>query len=484
MDVLERILETTPPERVIYTTYTNAGANEAIQRAMDRFGFDEEQFPYFRTLHSLCYRNMPRASMMGFQDYRTFGKLLGYVMSGAGAMSLKDGTVIRSAQSKGDSLLTLENLRRSRMCSYKEICESQLIFPENPRTLEHFSKSYAKFKTEIGKIDFADQIERFLISDEPLDIDYLFVDEAQDLSKMQWKVIDILARSAKEVFIAGDDKQSIYEFSGGDPESLIQREGERIVLDTCYRLPETILSFAERIAERISSKTPYQVKAKEGNGSVKHIRGLHEVDLSEGSWLLLARNRALLDYYEREVIGQGYLFKSDSNDRIPKDLLPAIATWRKLIQGEWVTGEQVKPLYDKYLPTGSCVKRGFKKVIAACSDQDMFSYEDLKNEYGLRTNATWDSIFPIGKNLKAQILAAEKRRGLDDIDRIEITTIHSTKGREADNVVVLPDMTWTTWQGFQLNPDAEHRTFYVAATRAKQNLFIHEPLTANFYALT
>ena len=58
---------------------------------------------------------------------------------------------------------------------------------------------------------------------------------------------------------------------------------------------------------------------------------------------------------------------------------------------------------------------------------------------------------------------------------IEINTIHATKGREADNVVVLPDMSGITYKGMLKDPDNEHRVFYVAATRARNELHIVQP---------
>ena len=94
----------------------------------------------------------------------------------------------------------------------------------------------------------------------------MFIDEAQDLSPLQWKVVDLISKEVKQVYIAGDDKQSIYKFSGGDPKSLINREGNSIVLDTSYRLPQPILEYAERITERITEKQPYNVSSKNNNG--------------------------------------------------------------------------------------------------------------------------------------------------------------------------------------------------------------------------
>jgi len=67
--------------------------------------------------------------------------------------------------------------------------------------------------------------------------------------------------------------------------------------------------------------------------------------------------------------------------------------------------------------------------------------------------------------------------------RIRIATIHSVKGKEADNVLLLPDMTSLTHNSYNKDADSEHRVFYVGATRARKHLYLHKPLTDMFYPL-
>ena len=57
------------------------------------------------------------------------------------------------------------------------------------------------------------------------------------------------------------------------------------------------------------------------------------------------------------------------------------------------------------------------------------------------------------------------------------------KGGESDNVVVIADISYRTWRKFNVQPDDEHRVFYVAVTRAKKNLFLLQPETKYSYEL-
>jgi superfamily I DNA/RNA helicase len=63
--------------------------------------------------------------------------------------------------------------------------------------------------------------------------------------------------------------------------------------------------------------------------------------------------------------------------------------------------------------------------------------------------------------------------------RITVSTIHGSKGGEAENVVLYTNLSPAADAHYQTNPDDLHRTFYVAVTRTKENLFIIEPENMN-----
>ena len=65
--------------------------------------------------------------------------------------------------------------------------------------------------------------------------------------------------------------------------------------------------------------------------------------------------------------------------------------------------------------------------------------------------------------------------------RINISTIHQSKGGEADNVVLLTDMGRLSWES--LGKDEENRVWYVALTRAKQNLYLVRPRGLKFFSI-
>jgi superfamily I DNA/RNA helicase len=486
---LEEILLHTPAERVCYTTFTKTGALEIRQRVVDKnltINTGKVDLKYFQTLHALCYQNTVPAVIMRQSDYYEFGRTINMAIYGHQAVN-NDGTKNTKA-TKGDILLTLDNICRTTLTTPRETCANPFFqkIGVSHIELEFFSASYKAYKEANSKIDFTDQLERFLNQKTHLNIDYLLVDEAQDLSPLQWSVVEFLSAPCKEVVLAGDDKQSIFEFAGASPGHLINQWGTRIILDTTYRNPEPILKESLVIADRIKQKTPFTVTAKNREGTVQRMTSLHDLDLANGSWFFLVRNRAFFPYFEDQLLKKNVLFKSASGESSLKaDMIASVLAWKELMKGNSITGKQAKVLYADYLPSNKYqrVKHGFKKVMESVHDEDIFTYERLVSDYGLQCNLPWSEALIITESAKLYLKALDDKGLLGTECKIEINTIHGVKGREADNVVILPDMTQQTLEILHKYPDSEHRVFYVAVTRARHNLFYHAPITSNYYML-
>jgi superfamily I DNA/RNA helicase len=89
----------------------------------------------------------------------------------------------------------------------------------------------------------------------------------------------------------------------------------------------------------------------------------------------------------------------------------------------------------------------------------------------------------IDVDTKLYVLNALKRKDNVRTPRIKVSTIHSMKGGEADNIVVIPDLSYAAHKAYLREPATEHRVFYVAATRAKKSLHIIQPQTNRSYDL-
>ena len=121
--------------------------------------------------------------------------------------------------------------------------------------------------------------------------DVVFIDEAQDLSPIQWKMYDVLKKNSKHVILAGDDDQAIYGWAGADVKRFQQEPAKEIVLPQSYRVPKLIQHIADNILSRIADERRLKKiwRARNEDGSVNPIISIEDVPLYKGKWLVLAR---------------------------------------------------------------------------------------------------------------------------------------------------------------------------------------------------
>ena len=231
-----------PPDRIGYVTFTRRGADEAIGRAAHKFNMGRGQFPYFRTLHSLCFRAlglksgdvMEREKLMEFADYA------GVRITGRWS---EDGSF--NGYETGDRCLFMENLARMRGIPLRvqyDLDDDRLSWA----TVSHVATCLKAFKEAHGLMDYTDMLLRFVQDNAAPMLETLLVDEAQDLSNLQWKVVDVLRTHAKRVVVAGDDDQAIYRWRGASFSNIIKFQedfpkAKQVSLITNYRSSQNIL---------------------------------------------------------------------------------------------------------------------------------------------------------------------------------------------------------------------------------------------------
>lgn len=462
------------PHEICFLSFTRKAAMEAINRASEKFGRPHHEFPYFKTLHSLAFSrlNLQRAMVMGFGSYIDIARILGISLTGRGMSD--DGTF--AGYQKGDRLLFTENLARVRNIPLKEQWEMDPDEDLDLLELEQVRDTLAEYKRINVKMDFTDMIHEFNRLRPVPQHKILIVDEAQDLSRIQWDMVDILAEQAEEVYVAGDDDQSIFRWAGADTDYWINLPGSARVLDQSYRVPAKIAEVANDIIMRVSKRRSKAWKPREELGEVQYIYGIENLDLSSGTWLLLARNGYFLDRYEALCTMQGFLFDSPNGNRLRGPAWEAVRIWEKLRAGkEVVIGDALK-VYE-FMGTRERVRYGAKGKFIAHEKQHpgiMIKLEDLKRDWGLLNDSIWHEALDKLSTEDREYFLAALRNGekVGREPRIKIATIHSVKGGEAENVCIFTDMAIRTYQEMQSNPDDEARVWYVAVTRAKQRLFI------------
>ncbi len=467
----------TPPDRIGYVTFTTRGANEAIERACRRFKLEAAQLPFFRTLHSLCYRSLGLRggdmlvgkAFFEFADHARI-EVTGRAWSDDGLMS---------SFKQGDRILFMENLARIRQVPLREQYESNHDFlPWNE--VDRVSRTLVNWKLTRGLLDYTDMLSQFVAHDQDVGIKKLFVDEAQDLSSLQWSVVDLLARSADRVVIAGDDDQAIYRWAGADVEHLIAMDGDSRVLGKSYRCPPVVQQLSDQIIGGVKNRRPKKWKAKTGGrGTIEQQAAFEGASVDgEGSVLVLTRNVYVLrEQVEPALRKEGVVYERNGKSSIDAGILQAVVSWETLRKSEEITLGDARRMYE-HIASITGVKRGHKKLITFGDDPDVpVSMRDLIDHGGLLVDPKkiWhDALDRLPQEDMSYMLAARRRgeRLRGGKPRVRLSTIHSAKGGEADHVVLMKEMAKRTYAEMAQSPEDERRCWYVGVTRAREKLTI------------
>lgn len=485
LGMVEQELERgTPPDRIGYVSFTKRAAEEAISRSVKRFGLERSDFPYFKTLHSLCFRalGLKGSEVLEGKRLRQFGEAVGIEVSEY--VSFEEGSSF--GFKTGDRILFMENLSRVRCIPLR------VQYDENDDGLswwdvEHVSRALKRYKEENNMYDYTDMLAMFVERGYQPRIDVLFVDESQDLSALQWRVVDKLAATARRVIIAGDDDQAIYRWAGADVEHLISMEGTQRVLDRSWRVPINVQHIADSIISKVKHRVPKVWHPRADQGQVDWLAHFDEVDLgSNQSTLILARNNFLFRDIEAQVRASGYLYEYRGHRSISEKLLDAILSWTQLTRGQLVSVQQARNIYEN-MSSGKRIKRGHK-TLPGIPDDSMVSLADLRDRGGLVITGEepWHAALDQLSVTEISYVRAILRRGngkFPDKPNIRLSTIHGMKGGEAQRVVLLSDMAQRTHQEMYEKPEDEARVWYVAVTRTRETLQVIKPRTSRHFEL-
>lgn len=463
------------PSQIAFLAFTRKAASEAKERAAQRFGLNEkDDLPYFRTLHSLSYRllGIRDKDLMSKTHFDDLSKKIKVNLHVKPHYDFEDSpTAITEHPVLG--LVNLARLKKTDLRSEYNQTTLQESWPE----VEYIAHSYENYKQFHGVLDFTDMLDLF-VKEAPRvcpEFELCFLDEAQDLSPLQWDIAHAIDKKSKKMYCAGDDDQAIYRWAGADVDHFINLPGGSEVLSQSYRIPRSVHRLAESIAQRIHRRFPKKYNPKEEEGSVTRMSDIAEIDMSEGTWLIMAQANYMLSDIASQLKTNGYLFERNGSRSISERLSVAVNAWEQMRKGRPITLKAAQVVYSFMSGNGSHVARGKKKIEAP--DDQLFTIELLQKEHGLLIDDSliWhEAMDKIPGNDRIYITALlRKGEKFNAVPRIRLSTIHGTKGGEAENVVLMTDLTYAAMRAG--NPDDLHRVFYVGVTRTKDNLYLIDP---------
>lgn len=445
--VREELERGTEPERIAYVSFTRTAANEARDRAMDQFKVSRKQFKWFRTIHSMAFNQLgvSRDSMFTYALLPQLGRELHLQFS-------RSPDDIAARVKDGDDFIVAHQLLRSTGLDYFTLWRKYSL-----RTYEadyrRLQKLFDAWKKQNALLEFHDLLEQFIERCGPVDVDAVFIDEAQDLTALQWRVLHHAFGHVPRWVIAGDDDQAIFEWAGADVRSFLRQSTEHIVLNRSFRVPESLRKYADKIARRIRGRKEKSWAGTDYQGKLQSVRDLSELSFKhrDESYLLLARHKCFLKDLSAQLSRAGRLHFIENELSVPLPVIKAHEQMWAIQRGEPVLAHSASELLQH------------------CAGRMKFRRGEPITRNDLNTLRPFENM---SSELQDAVREARKLHG-DKLPReplLRLSTIHTAKGTEADNVVLLT--TQTRASGARPTPPAEDRTFYVGATRARKRLGI------------
>lgn len=381
---------------------------------------------------------------------------------------------------------------------------------------------------------------------------YILIDEFQDINKIQYDVIKMIAAPADNIFAVGDDDQSIYGFRGAKPEIMLNFEkdydnAKRVLLDTNYRSVETVVECAKRVIGHNRIRFDKNIIA--GNTKRIPVDIMEFADSKEENEYILSKikeykknghNYSDMAVLFRTNIGPRLLIQKFMEYNIPfktRDSIPNIfehfiakniISYIKVALGDtsraqflqimnkpkryisrdslpdievnlddlcyyyrdkdWMVERINKLIYDlrmlrKMAPYAAInyIRHaiGYEAYLKEYAEYRRMKYEDLldtldeimETARGFATYEEWfEHMDEYSKELMEQV-----RKQRENVDGVSLATFHSSKGLEYRDVFIIDANEGITPHNkavLDADIEEERRMFYVAITRAKENLCV------------
>lgn len=547
-----------PPEEILVVTFTKEAAKSMQERFLQQINGTCPV--HFGTFHSVFYH-----ILLDF-DSNQYSKILTHSQKKEFLLKALNEVCIKQQLSTGrEELLTKVDAFLGAISFYKntlDLEQTTTKLPEEFRNqFEIIFESYRRLCREECGIDFDDMVYecKLLLEQNPLFLKkwqerfrFFLVDEFQDINPIQYEVMELLCQKNPNIFVVGDEDQSIYGFRGSKPECIQlfaqEHKAKQILLNANYRSSAQIVRAADcMIAENqnriLANKTSvasgsnaqidaavklscFETVSEQNHYICAELKGICRENMTCG--VLFRTNLAMqslaclllksdIAFEMKEKVNSVYAHF------IVQDIMAYLKLSRGQLQRKWFLQIQNKPMrgikreclgdmervdvqrllaratqkseimtlqrqlealgkmslspairyickaigYEAYLKSKKEAKEHWQEWMELLD----FLKEDAKN---YETLEAWEEAqMKLEKQLEKPIGPKRFVRTAKQNCKIELMTVHASKGLEFDKVFI-PDCNEKMYpHGSMLDKqtiEEERRIFYVAMTRAKKDL--------------
>ncbi|MDG5777436.1 ATP-dependent helicase [Haloarculaceae archaeon H-GB2-1] len=555
LDRVEQLLteEDVDVRDVLVVSYTRAAAAEIRERLAERLDMSPRALRgNVSTMHAKAYDllNLSRGDVVGENDKQEFCEEFGIDYEGE-----YDGSRRRSARSTtmGNKIIaTSQWLQRTRRdvadwydVPFKWDVETVRLPPDedpNAQTGNKYTptwpsdderidvpeviRAWRSYKGENGLVGFADMLERVKQRSLVPNVEYLIIDEFQDITTLQYDVYEEWRPYVKKALIAGDDDQVVYAWQGADPDLLLDEVvTEDEILPNSYRLPSRILDIVNKQISHIEKRQDKDLNPRKEGGRVEAVTNPSMLDLvrnvratieeeEDGTVMVLFRARYQMFQFIDEFIDEGIPFTCLTDQRMWTDRLTQyVRAVEGIAEDEDITALQARRLAD--MLADSTFGTGERDDLFDAIDErqeaaDTDDLEEIMVEADFVREYAPFMPEPVSAADMLRKVTSFQERSVDayfggkyegmDANRVRLGTIHSAKGREADHVFVGTDLTEKVVEQMAATveqegrdvpsvdeftkhtdpvptlTDNERRVFYVGMSRARERLVLMENL--------
>jgi DNA helicase-2/ATP-dependent DNA helicase PcrA len=435
----------TPLDKIAYFAFTKKAANVA----RDRMPVDNDKLYYFRTLHSFAFDQLQlnTKKVMQGEDYTKIGKKVNLRVKYFDKYNKEEKFYLDNdspyfqmiGRAMNRDVTPREEFDRN------EHNTKEIRWP----LLKNISDNLIEYKRVKKKLDFNDMISRLIDKKDLPEFKVIFIDEAQDLSPLQWKLFDKLKEHADDIYLAGDDDQAIFAWAGADVNRFINEPAKEKVLKYSKRISRAVQEQSIiPLNNIIGQRKLKQYYPRDYEGICERINNLDQIDLTEGKWLILTRTISRLIKMIKELRKRNLYYQTNKGKSFKVLLYNASVNYNSWCRGIELDEKEIK---DVKQFIGSGPEKWNKNIdwFDAFEEADLDEKEYIKN-------------------------MLDNGEDLDKEARILVSTIHAAKGGEEDNVILCLDLGQKIKKAIKKSQDKydeENRVWYVGATRARNNLY-------------
>jgi DNA helicase-2/ATP-dependent DNA helicase PcrA len=515
LEIMDKLIDRIgDPMNIGFATFTRQARRVASNRAADRFGVaphDLERTGYFRTLHATCKHLLGINQKEQLTNNAESREWLQNMLQEPINLKPDDGDSFSDffvEDTDAGLALKIWRAARAKLTTLNEAWEVEAYSDDRTPPLNwciEVVSRYEQAKRVDHRCDFTDMLTRFAgwsfsprygpeqgdpEGNLPNDVEAWFFDEYQDTSPLMHAVTQrlISGRDVRYAYYVGDPFQSIFGWAGADPKYLMGCDTDREdIMPQSHRCPAEILELGERVLSECSDYFDRKIAPKSDGGEIitrAFSNGcVDEIDPAD-SWLVLARTNREAKRLARRL----------DQRSIPWQPLKGGGTWvapvrnevikamKGLQDGAPIDGEQWKriltqlprPVRNGYVEHGTAAR--FNQLDDPQGEypwvQDIRELGGTDHLCEIIKTGQWVNLV---KGAKAYLKAIEQwGENAIDSSQVRVGTIHSAKGEEADNVLLLTNISHPTRRSMdsESGRDEEQRVWYVAATRAKKRLVI------------